>query len=202
MKDQIKLSIKQIKAGINKWKSYVAQKDNAALISLFQQAGNTFFYTKPAYASGCTKLHLYPAVHNNVLYFFVIPDTYDKPEYATSFNEYVECCPVTESLLGDDHEISSLVAQERINRWANNYTTWIPRQNTTAVGMFRAFNMDYTDVIAPQGRITLGLTLMPDPDKADLIVTNYVREGIKYEDYTSPVPPFGSTAEAASFYLL
>lgn len=201
MKEQIKLGKKEIKAGINRWKRLVNNKENQQIIDYFE-AGNTFNYLKPDYADGCTDLHHYPAIHNDQLYFFVIPKEYDTPGYANNYHLYVECCPVFYQGLGDDHEILPEVATSRMQRWNTTHTTWIPKQNAKPDGVFLAFNMAYSDIKTPHGIISLGLTAEAEPDRADLIVTNYTKQGIVYEDYTMPVPPYGPSASAASFYLL
>lgn len=196
----------EISAAIQLWKKYVSTKNNTELINLFVSAGgNSFIYEVQTYPLPTDKLHMYPGVvvdkatKAKKLCFFVIPKEYDNAG-TVDIQNYIKVCPVGNFLQGG--QIPDPVAQERINRWANNYPTWIPWQNNKIDRVFLAFQVDRSDFEADSCNVTLGLTLDPDPDRADLIVTNYMTQAVVYDDYSIPVPPYGPSATSASFYLL
>lgn len=192
-------------SSINKWNSLVSSKDPDAadgMVSLFQHAGNCFAYTLNEYSEKCELLHLYPGVYKNQLYFFVIPADYDKEEYKDVLYKFTTPCKVYLNL--GSNQIPDGEAKARINRWKENYKSWIPEQAKAPVGMFQAFVLEVGDFELNETVITMGL--LSDKsynlDRADLIVTNQEDDLVLYDDAASVVPPFTPSATTNDFYLL
>lgn len=193
-----------ISANMNRWKDAVKRKDNDYIVSLFEQ-GNAFRYVIPTNIKQEAVLHVYPGItEDSKLLFYVIPAEYDTPAHAADYQNYTKACPI-ESGLGGGNEISDLVAKARIQNWKDNYPTWIPAQNATINGVFLAFAIDAIDFKVKNTYVTLGLIANGEqvvPFNADLIVSNIETADIVYADMSQPVPPFGASAAATSFYLL
>ena len=195
----------EIISSINKWNSLVLSNDPKAadaMVSAFQQGGNCFSYTLDEYSQKCELLHLYPGIYKNELYFFVIPADYDKEEYKDVLYKYTTPCKVYFNL--GSNQIPDTVAKARIDRWKENYKSWIPTQAKSPVGMFQAFVLEVGDFELKETLVTMGL--LSDKtynlDRADLIVTNQDDDLVLYDDAASVVPPYGPSALTTDFYLL
>lgn len=186
---------------IGRWNADIHESEK--LIAHLEQ-GNCFTYDNITYTEESEFIHAYPGIHDEKLYFFVIPDAYDKPEYASTFSDYVQACPVLWSLLGT-HTIPDLEAEIRITRWIEQYKTWVPKQTASAIGMFKAFNIPADDFESQECLATLGLQIggVEGVKTADLIIANANDKSIvQFDDFSEPVPPFSAAAAASSFYLM
>ncbi|MCO6149581.1 hypothetical protein [Flavobacterium sp. NRK1] len=196
---------KTIKESIANWE---AIRQNSVQVTKFFEQGNTFAYSFPAYASTSGSIHAYPGIHNNILYFFLIPSAYDKQEYSDVIDQYTSVCLVVHPIGGGGgHEISSLVAKERIANWDKNYHDWVPVQINSTFGMYEAFCISTEDFEVEKVTVSFALKASPAAEvnfQADLIITNDKGKQVVYDDFVEPVPPFGLTDELANenFYLL
>jgi hypothetical protein len=183
------------------WKAILT--DGKAMVSYFDQ-GNRFSYENASYPETSEYIHAYLGIHDNKLMFFLIPEAYDKEEYAVTIDEYTRVCPVYWTLAGS-HTIPDLEAKARMDRWKDEYKSWVPKQAEQPVGMFRAFNI-YADDFESEGCVcSLGLQIggVEGFKTADLIVANQNDKTlIQFDDYVKPVPPFSASAAAENFYLL
>lgn len=190
----------EIIAGIKKWKDI--STDSATIVNYFRQ-GNSFSYSIPKYAQASTNLHIYPAISNDILVFFVIPADYDTVAHDLDFQDFTYVAPVMWNV---GNTLPDREAIERIKRWNDNYEQWIPQQVTTVDGIFRAFQIGRDDFAVKDTAVNMALRKdTVDPlalNIADLIVTNNDYSRVFYEDLAEPVPPFSASASASSFYLL
>lgn len=184
--------------------------DSAELVAKFQQGG-CYRYTVQEFPHPSSHVHAYPALLDGALHFFMIPSHYDTPEYAETFNEYVQPCELFWTPVQSDpmpgQQINPLTAEQRIVRWNNQYETWIPaRVAGINPGMFQAFKISMDDFTEPEVYVHLGLceTSVKHKYEPDLIVINddIKTQDISFDDYSQPVPPFNPFASADSFYLL
>lgn len=191
----------QIIQSIQNWQ--LIKNDPEKLVSYFGQ-GNCFVYDLQSDLNDSHHLHVYPGIHEDQLNFFIIPENYDKPEYAETIEHHVEVR--TAMWLLKSHQIDDLVARERIHLWEQNYPVWVPQQVETPEGIFLAFIISIQDFIEDQTDVILGLKPVSNAEgnslKADMIVSNYKPHHLVYEDFVQPVPPFGATSAISDFYLL
>lgn len=182
---------------LNNWKAL--NHDGLKLVHFLSQ-GNCFYYSFKA--SSSESIHAYPGIHNGELKFFLIPAEYDSPEYADDIAQNVTVCPVIWSY--GSNRLPESVAKERIKMWDEHYKTWVPQQAATNDGIFLAFNIQSQDFEVTDTQLNLALRHDDNPTrmKADMIVTNTSLSDVAYDDYAQPVPPYGLTASAESFYLL
>lgn len=203
------LTKQQITDAIN---AYTAILGNSTeLVNKFQQGG-CYSYTVQQFPYASSHIHAYPALLDGELNFFMIPSHYDTPEYAETFNEYVQPCEVFWTALENDpppgQEINPATAEQRIQDWNTMYETWIPNRVTAAgPGMFQAFQIGIDDFTEPEVYVHLGLRKITKPTlkyEPDLIVINsdIKTQAVSFDDFVKPVPPFGASAAASSFYLL
>ncbi len=197
--DVLRPTFHELQQAINNYKNIL--KDSPALVSLFNQ-GQWFSYTRENFEISSSYVHAYPGVLGGQLVFLMIPSAYDNKD-TPNIQDYVQLCPI--SLEDRSNRISSKTALARINRWHNNHAHWIPTQVDSEYGMFQAFNISSEDFEDEFVFISLGLLAAADvdsPDRADMIVGNGNLNAMVYDDFVKPVPPFGASAAASSFYLL
>lgn len=190
-----------IKQSIQNWIAIINDAD--AVNEKFLQ-GNCFNYDVSPDLLSDGQVHVYPGIFEGRLLFFVIPAQYDNENYEDVIGEYTAVCPIVFNL-GGSHEISEPVAQARMLAWQDNYQTWVPQQIATIDGLFQAFVVDTVDFQAKKVIVSLALKTSVDKPEfvADLIISNDMKDYISYDDFTHPVPPYGSAAMAKeNFYLL
>lgn len=188
-----------ILASIQNW---LAIRNNDAQLISFLSQGYTFEYDFNTQETS-PYIHAYPGINNGQLYFFMIPSNYDCEEYSKDIDLYTTICPVTWPM--GTNRIPSSTAKARINAWKNNYQIWVPKQTKTTDGIFMAFNIAVQDFESFDPTVSLGLKgsgTTASPFTAELIVTNPTASAVFYDDYTTPVPPFGASATVNDFYLL
>jgi hypothetical protein len=177
--------------------------DDKALIDYYEQ-GNCFFFDKPHYAAHSSSIHAYPAIFAGNPVFFMIPSEYDSPDYANTINDYISMWPLQWNLT--NNRLPPGEATALIDRWGNDYHTWIPKEIAEAsYGMFRAFAVPISDFEIHHTIVTLALKYdleMPTGLKPDIVVTNVESTETYYDDYATSVPPFSPSALSTSFYLL
>ena len=184
--------------------NYTAIVKNApALVTLYGQ-GNCFNYVLPTAKELASSLsiHAYPGIYEGNLHFFLIPAAYDVST-CTDIGFHTQVCPVIWDLTSN--RIPTKEAKARIKRWSDLYTTWIPQQVASTNGMFQAFDIEVQDFEVKGVKVHLGLagnTATPGVYTADLIVTNADLTAVYYDDFATPVPPYGAAATQSSFYLL
>jgi len=175
--------------------------DGQALVDFYAQ-GNCFIFDLPPYAGGAA-MHAYPGIHEDKLKFFVIPAEYDNAD-TEHIAHYVTMHPIIWNL--KNNRIPNHEARVIIDRWGNDYSTWIPAQvNHTSYGMFRAFAIPMSDFEIEQTQVNLALKHDEDDPalfKADIVVTNVESSAVYYDDYATPVPPYKASVLSTSFYLL
>lgn len=195
-------TIDMIKKSLEEWEMVRVDGKNAA--GYFEQ-GNSFFYYMPTYALSSDNIHAYPGIWQGKLYFFMIPEAYDKPEYAKDIADYVTPCLVNWGLTGS-HTIPFLLAEERVNRWSNNYKDWCMFEVKKPWGIFKAFNIPADDIPAEQEVVvTLGLQITGNEGimSADVIMASVSTAAIiEFDDFAKPVPPYSPVMAEDSFYLL
>jgi len=184
--------------------NYTAIVKNApALVTLYGQ-GNCFNYVLPSpkQLASSLSIHAYPGIYEGNLNFFLIPAAYDVST-CSDINAHTQVCPVIWDLTSN--RIPTKEAKARIKRWGDLYTTWIPQQVASTNGMFQAFDIEVQDFEVKTVKLHLGLagnTATPGVYTADLIVTNADQNVVYYDDFVTPVPPYGTAATQSSFYLL
>jgi hypothetical protein len=198
--DVLRPTERELKEAIENYQNIL--NDSVALTTLFSQ-GHWFNYTKEHFEHHSSHVHAYPGMLGGHLVFLMIPSAYDH-EGTKNIQDYVQLCPI---LTGErSNRISSKTALARINRWKDNYPTWIESQVTTEYGMFQAFDIDHQDFEEEIVSISLGLKSEVSGaftfDRADLIVENDSPNALVFDDFARPVPPFGAVASANNFYLL
>ena len=134
----------------------------------------------------------------------MIPSKYDTEQYESELDKYITVCPVVPSPPTSSHRILEAEAKERIDRWKENYKSWVPKQAETSDGIFLAFNIGVEDFEVADTVLNFALKLDSNPTKykADMIVTNPTVTEVFYDDFVTPVPPYGATVSANSFYLM
>ncbi|AWH83766.1 hypothetical protein HYN59_00950 [Flavobacterium album] len=192
---------RNILQSIANWNAII--KDGPALVTALG-CGNRFSYTNTSYPVTSEYIHAYPGIYKNDLFFFLIPQAYDKKEFKSQISAYTQPCKVYWTLSGS-HTIPDLEAKARMDRWVDNYKTWTPKQASDPVGMFKAFNIHADDFESSECMGTLGLQVGGDEGimTADMIIANQNDKTlIQFDDYATPVPPYTSIATEESFYLL
>lgn len=194
-----------IKAAIQAWGAIT--KNASAMLPLFGQ-GNSFVFNMPQHLANSTSMHVYLGVVNvqgtNRLKFFSIPSSYDNASTPNIHNHVVICDAIWVYGGGSDR-ILAAEAHARIDRWQDNYQTWVPARAATAVGVFKAFDIPIQDYEASQSNVILGLKLEPLEtlgQQADMIVKNVQNNVTYYDDFVRPIPPFGGSAAVSDFYLM
>ncbi len=183
------------------WKAILT--NGSAMVGYFDQ-GNRFSYDNITYPEKSEHIHAYLGIYDNKLMFFMIPEAYDKEDYQATISDYTQVCPVYWTLAGS-HTINDMEAKARMDRWKDEYKTWVPKQASDPVGMFQAFNIHADDFESEGCVCSLGLQIggVEGFRTADLIVANQNDKTlIQFDDFVKPVPPFGASAAAESFYLL
>jgi len=193
----------QIKAAIQAWGAIT--KNASAMLPLFAQ-GNSFIFNMPTHIANSPSMHVYLGIVNvqgvNKLMFFSIPSNLDN---AATPNIHLHVVVSPAIWVYGGGRILAAEARARIDRWVDNYPTWVPARAATSVGVFKAFDIPMEDYESSQSNVILGLKLEPLEtlgQQADMIVKNVENSNIYYDDFVQPVPPFGAAATAASFYLL
>lgn len=183
--------------------------DSELLVTLFEQ-GNCFAYNPSLLSEETTHVHAYPGIFEGQLHFFMIPAEYDnKDSYndgSMATNTQV-CLVFDSSKLASSQRIPFYVAQARINNWLDNYTTWIPAEVSSEYGMFKAFDIRKEDFESEDDLVFLGLEQDKEATSGfvpDLIVANPDNASavVVFDDFVEPVPPFNSTQQMESFYIL
>lgn len=192
----------QIKQCIANWTAIL--NNVPALETAFAQ-GNSFDYHFPVNnLGGSLSIHAYPGLKDGNLYFFLIPSAFDVST-CTDIAAHTAVCPILLSL--GSNRIPAKEAKKRIDRWKDFYKTWIPQQVKSEFGMMQAFVLEVQDFEVTRVKINLGLTSdfqVPPTYTADLIVTNVDQTAVYYDDFSKPVPPYGTGPAAAqsNFYLI
>lgn len=195
------MNLNEIIASINNWNAI--SHDSDALLDVLAQ-GDCFHYRFENNGTEQESIHAYPGIHNNELKFFMIPAEYDTEQYESELDKYITVCTVVPSPPTSSHRILEAEAKARMDRWKDDYKTWVPKQAATSDGIFLAFNINTEDFEVADTVLNLALKLDNNPTKmkADMIVTNKTVSEVFYDDYTEPVPPYTATASSTSFYLL
>ncbi len=195
------MTSQEILDSIAAWQAIINDPES---LRYYLNQGNTFTYDNITYPLTSETIHAYPGIHNGNLYFFVIPDAYDNQEHIHKLFDYVQARPVMWTLMGS-HTIPVLEGEIRIARWIEQYQDWIPVQTGQPAGMFKAFSIPADDFSGEECLATLGLQIggVEGLKTADLIIANAsTKTLIEFDDYSQPVPPYGSAAIESSFYLL
>lgn len=191
----------EIRDSIRAWSNI--RDNSASLIGCFEQ-GNAFTFLLPSTATPSDVVHIYPAVFNEKLIFISILAQYDKPQYGSSIENFVEVSPVFWGLMNT--RIPETEAKERMTRWNNDFRGWTQNQINTTYGIFSAFRVSAEDFEVPEVQVNLALkrtSLDPFvPSTADLIVINKLDGKILYDDFAEPVPPYNSLMPEQDFSLL
>jgi hypothetical protein len=192
-----------IKAAIQAWGNIT--KNASAMLPLFAQ-GNSFVFNMPTHIANSPSMHVYLGIVNvqgtNKLMFFSIPSNLDN---ASTPNIHLHVVVSPAIWVYGGGRILAAEALARIDRWADNYQTWVPARAATAVGVFRAFDIPMEDYESSQSNLILGLKLEPTEtlgQQADMIVKNVENSNIYYDDFVQAVPPYSPVAQASSFYLM
>lgn len=183
------------------WQAIISDPES---LTFYLNQGNTYTYDNLEYPDESETLHAYPGIYNGHLYFFMIPDAYDKEGNLDKLTDYVQCRPVMWTLMGTN-KIPLIEGEIRIARWIEQYKHWIPVQVNQPAGMFKAFAIPAEDFSGQECLATLGLQIggVEGAKTADLIIANTsTKTLIEYDDYSQPVPPYGPEALESSFYLL
>ncbi|QYJ68485.1 hypothetical protein [Flavobacterium litorale] len=195
------LTRQEIITAIHQWKN--VSTDATTVVNYFRQ-GNSFSYSIPKYAQASVNIHIYPAIHHDMLVFLIIPADYDKVAHDLDFQDFTYISYPMWNV--GNGTLPDREAVERIKRWNDHYEQWIPQQINTVDGIFRAFRIGRDDFQVKDTEINMALRKDPiDPLAhfiADLIVTNKEETRVFYEDLAEPVPPFSASAALSSFYLL
>jgi hypothetical protein len=195
-------TMQMIKEGIANWNNIC--HDGELLGTYFEQ-GNSFLYEAIDYPIPSPHFHAYPGIWEGQLLFFVIPSSYDKPEYEDTLNEYTQAYPVTWGLNGS-HTLPDPIAEARMHRWTEHYKNWAKTEVKKPAGMFKAFQVPADDFGSDYVQVVFGLQLVGHEGimSADLICASVDAKAyvIKYDDFTQPVPPFTATLTEDSFYML
>lgn len=191
-----------IKESLAQWKNIL---NDVKELEKYLSQGNYFQFELPDYALGSEVLHVYPGIHEETTYFFVIPAQYDNAEYAETFDQYTTVCKLAK-YVGGGHTIPTDEAKLRMASWNTLYTQWIPKQVNSKAGMFQAFVVPTDDVEVESVYMFLALKATPAAEvsyEADLIVTNDNNEEVLFDDFVRPVPPYGQgSTNKDKFYLL
>lgn len=199
------MNTNEVKAAINAWTNI--HHNGSAMVSKFYHK-NSFAYTLPANTAGSTHVHVYPGIdpQDGELKFYVILSAYDKPSTGANVGSYVTECTAYYTVSGTHDRILSAEAHARVDRWIDNYQTWVPARAATTYGVYRAVSIPIQDFETNDVVIVLGLKLEPVEtlgQKADMIVVNEMpNRHVYYDDYVQPVPPFYLIEQAQDFYLL
>lgn len=195
----------QIKAAIQAWGNIT--KNASAMLPLFGQ-GNSFVFNMPAHIANSLSMHVYLGIVNvqgtNKLKFFSIPSNFDNANTPNIHNHVVICDAIWVQG-GSSDRILAAEAHARIDRWQDNYPTWVPARAATANGVFKAFKIPIQDYEGSQSNVILGLKLEPLEtlgQQADMIVKNVSGAVTYYDDFTRPIPPYDAAATPQEFYLM
>ncbi|AXG72924.1 hypothetical protein DVK85_01225 [Flavobacterium arcticum] len=192
---------------LQKWQDI--RQDSSELVNYLGQ-GNCFTFMSHKYKGISKYCHAYLGIHAGCLKLFMIPSTYDNKD-TIDIASYVEVCkvfpdpiPMTAPTPMHLDRIPSATAVTRVDRWEKDYTVWVPKKVTTTEGVFTAFAIPTQDFVTPEVKVRFALqteTGQPMGYNADLVVACKEMK-IIYEDFVTPVPPYGSGITQASFYLL
>ena len=183
--------------------------DSTLLVTLFEQ-GNCFAYDSSLLTTSTISVHAYPGIFEGQLYFFMIPAEYDNKDSFIDGSMAANtqgCLVFNSSKLSSSHRIPFYVAQARINNWQDHYTTWIPAEVSSSYGMFKAFDILTEDFESIDDIVFLGLEEDKDVTSGyvpDLVIANPNNASavVVFDDFVEPVPPFNSTEQMESFYIL
>lgn len=192
------MTLNQILDCIRKWDSYRSKPDELS----------DFFGTKNHFECGYNdswscNMHVYPGIDTeDKIWYFAIPKIYDTASYSGDLAGVIQQCLLLAALPGE--EITPTEAHRRINSWLDDHSTWLPAQAQTQYGIFQAFDIPKADMttshfIAYQA---LATAVNPTGYRADLVIDDGNANTGAFYDTVRPVPPFKSTADQASFYLL
>lgn len=199
------MNTNEVKAAINAWTNI--HHNGSAMVSKFYHK-NSFAYTLPANTAGSTHVHVYPGIdpQDGELKFYVILSAYDKPSTGANVGSYVTECTAYYTVSGTHDRILSAEAHARVDRWIDNYQTWVPARATTAYGVYRAVSIPIQDFETNDVVIVLGLKLEPTEtlgQQADMIVVNTMpNRHVYYDDFVRSVPPYGVAEQPSDFYLM
>lgn len=200
-------SIEDITDSINNYLNIIT--DPELLITKFGQ-GNCYAFDPSLLPSTTLYVHAYPGIFENRLYFFMIPAEFDnkdsKLDGSLAANTQVHLL-VDSGTVITTHRIPDFVAQARINNWKDYHNEWIPQQVASEYGMFEAFEISIQDFETIDDLVFLGLEEgkeSPGGFDSDLIIANPDKTSavVVFDDYVKPVPPYSSSAQQESFYLL
>lgn len=201
------MNFNDIKNEIKSWNEIVISPQ---ALAGFLSEGNcfTFDFTIPLnYAQ--SPLHVYPAISNNRLVFYLISSINDNVSvYQSSgagFVDYIVKAEVTTQspeIIGGEG-INREEALQRIYNWENFFEDWIVDEVKTGE-MFEAFEIPVISIPSGAGLSSFfALRDSTDPSTnpytADLIITDSLN--LLFYDTVRPVPPFGQGGEAAFFIL-
>ena len=195
----------EVKAAINAWTNI--HHNGSAMVDKFYHK-NSFAYTLPTATAGSTHVHVYPGIdpQTGELKFYVILSAYDKPSSGASVGGHVTECTAFYTVAGTHDRILTSEAHARVDRWIDNYQTWVPARAATAYGVYQAVSIPIQDFETHSVTIVLGLKLDPLEtlgQKADMIVVNTMpNRHVYYDDFVQPIPPYGLNENPSDFYLL
>ncbi|GGB76481.1 hypothetical protein GCM10007424_15610 [Flavobacterium suaedae] len=202
------MNIDYVIGSLQKWEQI--RQNSPALLNYLNQ-GNCFKFTNHHYPESSNYRHAYPGIYEGKLKMFVIPSAYDN-KLTKDIASYIEVCdvfydpmPIYNPMHKNDR-ISFVTAERRVDRWDEDYTKWVPKKVATKEGIFQAFAIPSQDFETNIVKVRFGLQQdkgieNPENFNADMIVA--CDDGTKvYEDFSTPVPPYGKDTPASGFYLL
>ncbi len=192
------MTLDEILDCLRSWEEYRQKPDELSV--LFDKKNTFYFRYQDTW--GCN-MHAYPGIDDEgKIWYFVIPKIYDKVEYRDDLLQYIEQCLLQEQPLGE--EISPTEAEHRINNWLEEHPTWLPAQAETQNGIFQAFDIPKEDLNVEELTSYQALATADNPTgyRADLVIDDGIANTGAYYDTVRPVPPFKSSLDQASFYLL
>jgi hypothetical protein len=191
---------------LNCMREWNSIRDNATDVTEALTLGNFFSFNRDTQASN---LHAYPGLctADSQLFMFLIDADSDKALSEIELFDAITICTMQKNL-GHSDEIPEVVAQQRINKWTKDFTSWATDQinhRLETQGIFQAFNIP-SSYMEPNVEYTTFLGLKSDSSAltgydADLITIDNSKSGATYYDTVRPVPPF-DVAPPSSFYLL
>lgn len=195
------MTLAEIIASIQQWDEYRKKTDAPdALVPFFTQGIGFHCIYDGTYTSD---MHVYPGIDaNDNLVYLVIPACYDNQAYESQLAQNTQVCPLEPSL--GNGQITPSEALLRIRNWQINYPTWVPAQVQTTYSIYQAMVIPAEDLQTEHYMCYLALKSSTGPTgyKADLIIDDGDSDTPAFYDTVRPVPPFKSTADRASFYLL
>lgn len=200
--------------------SWTRVRTNATQTIDYLNQGNCFLIKRDWFdqwsGENPTFIHAYPSIYEGITKFTLIDNVSDsKLDIDYSFvhvADYVYGAPLrtTNGGVGDPTDITVLAGLERAFRWQMNKNNWVKQQVETVDGIFQAFHIPITDLIAlfddkSVENLYVVIGLKAD-GVADLILWNNVEtfdgSSVQVKDVALPVPPFNALFPEENYQLL